>query len=152
MPDPTPKPLPLSQAPAPDHAAKIIAEKIGTGPRTPSLSPQPSVLSPDLPPDQAALRKQIIKTLKTIFDPEIPLNIYDLGLVYKIDLSPTNAVTLDLTLTAPGCPVAGDIVKSVHDKINALPDVPAVTVNLVWEPAWSRDRLSDAALLELGLM
>jgi FeS assembly SUF system protein len=148
-----PAKLGLPQIRNEDHAARILREKIGD-PAT--LNPtQSSVLNPQssaLLPDQRALEQKIIATLQTIFDPEIPLNIYDLGLIYKINIAPTNAVKIDMTLTAPGCPVAGDIVASVKNKIAALPEVPTADVELVWEPAWTRDRLSEAAKLELGLM
>ena len=103
-------------------------------------------------PDQRAIADQIIEALKTIYDPEIPLNIYDLGLIYKIALSTANGVYVEMTLTAPGCPVAGSLVAEVERKIEALPDVPKVEVNLVWEPQWTRERLSDEAKLQLGLM
>ena len=148
-----PAKISLPQTGDASHADKVAQEKLG---RTISdlvfeKAPLPAP-NPALPQDQQALEQKIIGELQQIFDPEIPLNIYDLGLIYKIALDPVNAVTVDMTLTAPGCPVAGDIVREVQRRIDAIPEVPACTVNLVWEPAWSRDRLSEAAQLQLGLM
>ncbi|HEY4329163.1 MAG TPA: iron-sulfur cluster assembly protein [Phycisphaerae bacterium] len=143
--------IPLSQAPANDHAARILQEKIGDilslGDAPPAASTKIAATSPD----QQLLEEKIIDALKTIYDPEIPLNIYDLGLIYKITLDPVNAVAIEMTLTAPGCPVAGDIIKSVQQKIESIPEVPRVQVSLVWDPPWTRERLSEAARLELNL-
>jgi FeS assembly SUF system protein len=98
------------------------------------------------------LEDKIITSLRTIFDPEIPLNIYDLGLIYAIDISPDNSVKITMTLTAPGCPVAGELVGQVQRKAMAVEEVKSASVDLVWDPPWSRDRMSEAALLELGLL
>ena len=94
----------------------------------------------------------MIAALQTVYDPEIPLNIYDLGLIYKLTLAPSNAVKVEMTLTAPGCPVAGDIVAAVKQRVEAIPEVPRAEVELVWDPPWTRERLSEAARLELGMM
>jgi FeS assembly SUF system protein len=99
-----------------------------------------------------ALEASIIEKLRTIFDPEIPVNIYDLGLIYRIDISADKDVTVDMTLTAPGCPVAGSMPPAVQQAVETVDDVKTAKVNLVWEPAWSKDRMSDAALLQLGLL
>ncbi len=150
-----PTKLPLQQMTTEDHAAKILREKIGDPTTIASGGPRPTLsasANTTLAPDQKALEQKIIATLQTIFDPEIPLNIYDLGLIYKITIAPTNAVKIEMILTAPGCPVAGDIVASVKNKILALPEVPTADIELVWEPPWTRERLSEAAKLELGLM
>jgi FeS assembly SUF system protein len=101
---------------------------------------------------QQATQERIIAAIRTIFDPEIPLNIYDLGLIYAIDISDDNAVRITMTLTAPGCPVAGELVAQVQRKVQELEEVKSASVNLVWDPPWSRERMSDAALLELGLL
>ena len=90
--------------------------------------------------------------LRSVFDPEIPVNIYDLGLVYRIDIDGEANVRVDMTLTAPGCPVAGEMPGWVADAIEPLPGVKSVDVQLVWEPPWGMERLSDEARLELGLM
>jgi FeS assembly SUF system protein len=157
MPDESPPPRKLSltqRSDGEDHAARILREKIGD---VLSFGNQPAPLPPLRAeglsaPDQQALEQKIVATLQTIYDPEIPLNIYDLGLIYRIAIEPSNAVRVEMTLTAPGCPVAGDIVAQVKRKIEAIPEVPAVVVELVWDPPWSRDRLSEAARLDLGLM
>ncbi|MGC9258467.1 MAG: iron-sulfur cluster assembly accessory protein [Phycisphaerae bacterium] len=98
------------------------------------------------------LEAAIVEKLRTIFDPEIPVNIYDLGLIYRIDISAQKEVTVDMTLTAPGCPVAGSMPPAVQQAVESVEDVKTAKVNLVWEPAWSKDRMSDAALLQLGLL
>ena len=102
------------------------------------------------------LEDHIIAALRTIFDPEIPLNIYELGLIYAIDIAPTGGaghdVRVTMTLTAPACPVAGALVAEVQKKTAAVAGVSSADVNLVWEPAWTRERMGEAALLELGLL
>ena len=145
------KKLSLTQSNEEDHAAKIMREKIGDL-STLKSAPAPSPIQTEtLAPDQKQLEEKIIAALQTVFDPEIPLNIYDLGLIYKLTILPTNAVQIEMTLTAPGCPVAGDIVADVKRKVEALPEVPQVNVELVWDPPWSRDWLSEAARLDLGM-
>jgi FeS assembly SUF system protein len=134
-----------------DHAAKILREKVGDV-RTLSTAPVPATQVQTAAGDQKQLEARIIAALQTIFDPEIPLNIYDLGLIYRLVLDPTNAVRIEMTLTAPGCPVAGDIVAEVKRKVEAIPEVPRVDVELVWDPPWSRERLSEAARLDLGML
>lgn len=102
--------------------------------------------------DVAVLRERVIAALRTVYDPEIPLNIYDLGLIYGADVSETGDVHVSMTLTAPGCPVAGALVKEVHDRVCGVTGVDHVKTELVWDPPWSRERMSDAARLELGLL
>ena len=148
MSEPTKK-ISLAQA-GEDPVAKIVREKIGEI-LSPSI-PAPAISSQIAAPDQKTLEEQIIAALKSIYDPEIPLNIYDLGLIYRLAIQPTYAVKVEMTLTAPGCPVAGDIVAEVKRKIEGIAEVPRVEVELVWDPPWTRDRLSEAARLELGLM
>ncbi len=97
------------------------------------------------------LRDQVVKVLQTCYDPEIPVNIHELGLIYGIDISPTNAVTIRMTLTTPACPVAGSLPGEVQRKVQALPGVTGVTVDLVWDPPWGPDRMSEGARLQLGL-
>ncbi len=135
-----------------DHAAKILREKIGDILSLGHAPAKPVVTQGAIAADQKLLEEKIIAALKTIFDPEIPLNIYDLGLIYKLIIEPTNAVKVEMTLTAPGCPVAGSIVAEVKRKIESLPEIPKVDVELVWDPPWNRDRLSEEARLTLGLM
>jgi len=94
----------------------------------------------------------IIETLQTVFDPEIPANIYDLGLIYGIDISDNGYVNLTMTLTAPGCPVAGDIIAEVDSKIRQVEGVTDANVMLTFDPPWSRDRMTEEAKLELGFL
>ena len=102
-------------------------------------------------PDEE-LRADLIAVLRTIYDPEIPVNIFDLGLIYALDISPEGRVDIDMTLTAPGCPVAGTFPATVEARLLEVPGVSAVHVNLVWEPAWSMDQIPDDIKLELGLL
>jgi FeS assembly SUF system protein len=98
------------------------------------------------------LYEDVVQACRTVFDPEIPVNIYDLGLVYRIEIDAENNVGVHMTLTAPGCPVAGEMPGWVADAIEPLPGVKTVDVQLVWEPPWGMERLSDEAKLELGLL
>ena len=93
----------------------------------------------------------VIAAISTVYDPEIPVNIYELGLIYKIDIGAGGAVTIDMTLTAPACPVADILPVEVADKVRELPGVTDVAVELVWDPPWTPERLSEAARLELGM-
>jgi FeS assembly SUF system protein len=98
------------------------------------------------------IEEKIVSVLKTVFDPEIPVNIYDLGLIYKIDVTDEGEVTLDMTLTAPNCPAADFIMEDVRQKIEGIEGVKSSNVNLVFEPEWDKDMMSDEAKLELGFM
>jgi FeS assembly SUF system protein len=98
------------------------------------------------------LYNDIVAACQSVFDPEIPVNIYDLGLIYTIKISDDGIVDVLMTLTAPGCPVAGEMPGWVSDAINPVPGVQNVTVELVWEPQWGMDMMSDEARLELGFM
>lgn len=98
------------------------------------------------------LHTEIIYFLKMIFDPEIPVNIYDLGLIYKIDINDELFVNIDMTLTNPNCPVADDLVRDVTEAVSSIPAVTGVNVNLVFEPEWSSDMIPDHVKLELGLL
>ncbi|SIN70187.1 DUF59 domain-containing protein [Chitinophaga niabensis] len=97
------------------------------------------------------LRDQVEEALHTVYDPEIPVNIYDLGLVYSIDVADGNVVVI-MTLTAPGCPVAGSIMQEVNDKIMAIPGVTNADVRLTFDPPWTKDMMSEEAKLELGFL
>lgn len=94
----------------------------------------------------------IVAMLKTVYDPEIPVNIYDLGLVYKVEVDDEKNVRIDLTLTAPNCPAADFILEDVRQKVSSIKGVKNVTVNLVFEPEWDKEMMSDEAKLELGLL
>lgn len=98
------------------------------------------------------LNDRVIAALREVFDPEIPVNIYDLGLIYNVDDEPGGAVEVRMTLTAPACPVAGTMPDMVKDKVASVEGVTAVNVDLVWEPAWNPEMMSEAAKLQLGFM
>ncbi len=95
-------------------------------------------------------RELIIERLSTVYDPEIPVNIWELGLIYEIEFVKPSEVIIHMTLTAPGCPIADEIVQQVHDVVMEVEGIESVTVNLVFEPAWTPDRMSEVAKLELG--
>jgi len=103
-------------------------------------------------PGKEELQERVIEKLRTIYDPEIPVNIYDLGLIYNLEVQPSGDVNIRMTLTAPNCPVAESFPEIVQDALLQVPGVNGVDVELVWEPLWSRDNMSEAALLQLGLM
>ncbi len=98
------------------------------------------------------LREPIIAALRGVHDPEIPVNIYDLGLIYQIDINQEGDVSIDMTLTAPACPVAGMMPIMVKDAVAQVEGVGLIEVEMVWDPPWSQDRMSDEARLQLGLM
>lgn len=104
------------------------------------------------PEDILKVEKEIVLTLKNIYDPEIPVNIYDLGLIYNIDFEPSGEVTIQMTLTAPNCPVADQLVEDVNMQVGKVAGVTKVNVILVFEPAWDKSMMSDEALLELNLL
>ena len=102
--------------------------------------------------DLLYLETQIANTLRLIYDPEIPVNIYDLGLVYEVDVDTEKNVVVTMTLTAPNCPMADDLLAEVEYKVAAVPGVKSVRVNLVFDPPWDKSMLTDEAKLELGLL
>jgi FeS assembly SUF system protein len=105
-----------------------------------------------IPEDELAqLTTGIIAALKTVYDPEIPVDIYELGLIYKIDIDDNRAVDIEMTLTAPGCPVAGDMPGWVENAVNAVPGISGVTVKLVFMPPWDPGRMSDEARVALNM-
>jgi FeS assembly SUF system protein len=110
-----------------------------------------------LPQGKDALNARVVEVLRSIYDPEIPVNIYDLGLIYSIEITPgienTQAcVDIRMTLTAPNCPVAQSFPQTVEDAVLTIPEIREAHVELVWEPPWSREHMSDAAKLQLGLL
>ena len=107
-----------------------------------------SALSPE---ETERLTTEIVAALKTVFDPEIPADIYELGLIYKVDISDERAVDVTMTLTTPNCPAAGELPTMVENAVASVPGVGVVNINLVWEPAWSPDRMSDEARLVLNM-
>ncbi|MCD6034465.1 MAG: FeS assembly system protein [Rickettsiales bacterium] len=110
------------------------------------LAPEVLAAIADLP-----LKDKVDHVLRTVYDPEIPVNIMELGLIYNCSISDDAIVSITMTLTAPACPVAGDLVEAVKKKLETIPEVKLANVELVWDPPWDRDRMSDVAKLELGM-
>ena len=102
--------------------------------------------------DKKKLEKDIVRALKQVYDPEIPVNIYDLGLVYELDVNDEGEVKIKMTLTAPNCPMADQLVEDVHEAVADTPGVTNVSIELVFEPAWDKSRMSEEALFELGFL
>ena len=98
------------------------------------------------------IEEKIVDMLKTVFDPEIPVNVYDLGLIYKIDVAEEGEVSIDMTLTAPNCPAADFIMEDVRQKVESIEGVNSATINLVFETEWDKDMMSEEAKLELGFL
>lgn len=126
-----PSPAPSEPPPPPAHAAPLV--------------------QPLTPGEIHALQERIIALLHTCFDPEIPVNIYELGLIYDIAIEPSGSVKIKMTLTSPACPVAGTLPPDVQRKVAALPQVTGVQVDVVWDPPWDKNRMSEAAKLQLGI-
>ncbi|HEY0556993.1 MAG TPA: SUF system Fe-S cluster assembly protein [Thermoanaerobaculia bacterium] len=138
---------------------------MNTDQETPSVTPAPETAAPEeTSPDAAVsaapvadpsrpsdVENAIVEALKTVFDPEIPVNIYEMGLIYDIDLQDEGAVKVKMTLTSPGCPVAGSLPGEVQAKVQGVPGVGDVEVELVWDPTWNPSMMSEAARLELGM-
>ncbi|MFY7698102.1 MAG: SUF system Fe-S cluster assembly protein [Legionella sp.] len=101
--------------------------------------------------DSQALKESVIAALKTVFDPEIPTNIYDLGLIYEVNINEQQQVSIQMTLTSPGCPVAQTFPSTVEQAVNQVEGVSDCSVELVWEPPWTQERMSEVARLELGI-
>jgi FeS assembly SUF system protein len=103
-------------------------------------------------PTGGTLEERVVAALRTCYDPELPVNVYDLGLVYGLAVELSGAVCIRMTLTSPGCPVADSLVREVRSKVEAVPGVTSARVDLVWDPPWDRSRMSEAAQLDLGLL
>ncbi len=104
------------------------------------------------PLDKGLLEAKVIDALQTCYDPEIPVNIYELGLIYQIEIDPEDAVNIKMTLTSPACPVAGSLPGEVESKVKAIAGVKDAKVELVWEPPWGPEKMSEAAKLQLNIM
>ena len=115
--------------------------------------PEPTPPTPLVadPQKTEALRPAIVQAISTVFDPEIPVNIWELGLIYDIAVDASNAAVVTMTLTAPGCPAAQSLPSEVASKVKAVPGVTDAKVDVVWEPGWTKDRMSEAAKLQLGM-
>lgn len=103
------------------------------------------------PEEKLKIEERIVDVLKTVYDPEIPVNIWDLGMIYKIDVKEDNTVDIDMTFTAPSCPAADFILEDVRTKVESLQGINAANINLVFEPAWDQSMMSEEARVELGL-
>jgi FeS assembly SUF system protein len=126
---------------------------------TPPSAPERPVYVPDAPAPEAPaptasddVRNRVVEMLTTIYDPEIPVNIYEMGLVYDLDINADGDVSVLMTLTSPSCPVAESLPPEVEAKVGSVEGVRSVTVNLTWDPPWTPERMSEAAKLELGFL
>jgi len=117
-------------------------------PAASEAQPQESALPPE---GLEAFGNQLIAAMKTVYDPEIPVDIYELGLIYKVDVADNKDVTVDMTLTAPACPVAGEMPNMVRDALLTVPGIGEVTVNMTFDPPWTPERMSEEAKLELNM-
>jgi len=113
----------------------------------------PHILKPreEWSAEQKALHAKVIDVLKTVYDPEIPVNIYDLGLIYDVEVTPEKKVLIRMTITAPACPVADSMPGQIESQVENIPEVTYANVLLVWDPPWDRNRMSEAAKLQLGM-
>lgn len=130
----------------------LPTQQRGDGVSAEQVSPAPGAGSSGT--DRLALdqlREDIVETMKTVYDPEIPVNIYDLGMVYEIEVRPDRSALVTMTLTSPACPVAGTLPGEVEEKLNEVEGVQGGKVELVWDPPWTPERMSEAAKLELGM-
>jgi FeS assembly SUF system protein len=136
-------------------AIKDVTKDISPGstPTPPaSLTEAPASAGPTLPQDEIArLTDEIVNALKTVYDPEIPADIYELGLIYKIDIGDDRAVAIDMTLTTPNCPSAQELPTMTENAVASVPGVGPVTVNIVWDPPWEPSRMSDEARVVLNM-
>lgn len=121
-------------------------------PTSPNQTLISRALDTSMSEDQKIVRERVIETLQTIYDPELPVNLYDLGLIYEIAVDADFNVKIQMTLTAPACPVAGTLPGQVERRIAEVPGVESSKVELVWSPPWDKSRMSESALLELGLL
>ena len=121
---------------------------------TPAAAPDAAATSAEAPGGAPAegLREEVIKAVKTVYDPEIPVDIYELGLIYEIKVEPSSEVSVKMTLTSPACPSAMSLPGEVEDKIRVMAKVKDVKVEVVWDPPWDPSKMSEAARLELGMM
>jgi FeS assembly SUF system protein len=116
-----------------------------------ALNPSETAAAPPPTPESERLSDDVVKALKTVYDPEIPADIYELGLISRIDIGEDGTVEIDMTLTAPGCPVAGEMPIWVKNAVSAAPGVSDVKVNMVFDPPWDQSRMSDEARIALDM-
>jgi FeS assembly SUF system protein len=137
---------------------RVPLETTNPAPKGPAAAAVPPGVRPksDLAPAADSprpenLKERVIAALHSCYDPEIPVDIYELGLIYQLDVDPAGVVHIQMTLTSPGCPVAGSLPGEVQAKVEAVPGVTAAKVEVVWDPPWDKSRMSEAAMLQLGL-
>jgi FeS assembly SUF system protein len=166
-PEQQPRRFSLPVLPSSGKVEQLRAEtQVPVAPSSPLPNHTPPSRPPDAPPAMAmshvnrlaaegrepqGLEAKVVEALRSVYDPEIPVNIYDLGLIYAIEMSPGNEVRLIMTLTAPGCPVAGSLPAEVETQVENIPEVKGARVDLVWEPSWAPAMMSEVARLELGM-
>jgi FeS assembly SUF system protein len=139
----------------PNNASKQLSENIGTETRAQSVAAEATVTAKDAgrlgDAELARLTDEIIAALKTVYDPEIPADIYELGLIYRIDIADDRAVNIDMTLTTPNCPSAQEIPSMVENAVTSVPGVREAKVEIVWDPPWDPSRMSDEARAVLNM-
>jgi FeS assembly SUF system protein len=128
----------MTDEPNPDEAGAVVAE----------AAARPSAIPAD---EMARLTDEIVSALKTVYDPEIPADIYELGLIYKVDIDDDRAVKIDMTLTTPNCPAAAELPTQVENAVAGVPGVREAKVNIVWDPPWDQSRMSDEARAVLNM-
>lgn len=131
---------------------RVRAPVVTSEPLEAALPPAENVADSGVDIGEAQFEGKVIEAISTVFDPEIPVNIYELGLIYNIDINGMKDVRIDMTLTSPACPVAGTLPGDVERVVQTVEGIGGVAVELVWEPSWTPDRMSEAAKLELGFM
>jgi FeS assembly SUF system protein len=146
-----PAPAPTPAPPTPFTPPEAWDTAALTAPRPEAATDAPAI-GPADPTETAAFQGPIIERIKTVFDPEIPVDIYELGLVYDIQVDAEKRALIKMTLTSPACPSAQQIPSEVRYKVKALPGITDAWVEIVWEPPWDKDRMSDAAKLQLGFL
>ena len=134
-----------------ESSAKPVESSATAQNQPESVSPEVDV-APVTAVHSEALRERIVETLRSIYDPEIPVNIYEIGLIYTVDIDAANAVNIQMTLTSPACPAAGTLPGEVEDKTRRVEGVTDVKVDLVWDPTWTPAMMSETAKLQLGML
>lgn len=143
------------------HSGKVeeIGREMQQGPPPASLpriaidpANNPMFTSDNASPETRLLEGKVIEAIRQVYDPEIPVNIYELGLIYAIEVQPDNVVNIRMTLTTPACPVAGALPGEVQRRIESIAEVKSANVDLTWDPPWDRSMMSEAAMLQLGML
>ncbi|MFT7620144.1 MAG: FeS assembly SUF system protein [Planctomycetota bacterium] len=140
----------LNTAPQKEQAVETTPE-VKPAEETPAAAAAPETPAAELTPEQLRVQNLVVTVIRTVFDPEIPVNIYELGLIYGIDVSPENDVKVRFTLTSPNCPAAQDLPMEMERKIKALDGITNVEMELSWEPTWSPELMTEAAKLQLNM-